>query len=158
MAGEASIGGAASGDRVIMEKSENLILTVTVRAASSELRRAVAEASTIRSRWPRSTSAVPEVGGEGLLVPDRLRLLLGDDRPWVVAAGQLGQVRALGPPPGSAGASRPGARRMSPTVRMPSDSSSPPGDRTHPPQGAHRQRVQERQLPLGRHHHHPGAR
>ena len=112
----------------------------------------------MRSRWLVQLGPVPDVRGEGLLVPDRLGRLLGDHRAGIVAPGQRGQMGTLGSTQVPLEALRDGRAAMSPTVVMPRRLESPAGDRADPPQGPHRQRVEEVELAVGRDHHHARRR
>ncbi len=142
-------GDTSEWDRVIMVKSANLILMVTVRAASSERRRAVAEASTIRRRWPCRSPRSQRSEAKVSSCPIDLASCSGttgrgswpraSSARWVPCADP--EV-ALEGPVGEGGDVAHGEdpERLEP----------PPGDRTDPPQGPYRQRVQEFELPIGR--------
>ncbi len=86
-------------------------LQVTVRA------RRLRPAQTGRRRVDHAGQAavqlgrVPEIGGEGLLVPDRLGRLVRHHRPGVLSPGQRAEVARRRPVPGSARAPRAGGRR-----------------------------------------------
>ncbi len=100
-AASVSMGTVSECDRVRREKSDIRSLTFTVRARRPARRTSDVEASTMRSSRARSSPEVPQVGGEGLLVTDRLLGALGDDGSLVAALGHGRQLVADGQPHGS---------------------------------------------------------
>ena len=140
-----SVGAASVRERVMVLKSPKRTLSWTVRAAACggpEARRhPVGQADEL----VLERGVVVEVGREGLLVADRLHLLVGDDRPVVAVPGEGVEVVTRGV------AERAHERVLGDGGEVADGLDAERGEaafgrRAHTPEAAHRQRVQHAEL------------
>ena len=136
-------------DRVIVRKSWKRTFTVTVRPASRGAGAGAATASAMRTASTRRRVELGVVTGEGLLVADRLRALVGHDRRGRRCRGRAGRGGGRGPRRGRA------TRRRLVEVGEVGDGPDAEavehllGLRPDAPERPHRQRVEEGELVAG---------
>ena len=146
-----SVGAASVRERVTVVKSPKRTLSWTVRAAASRGPQARRHPVGQADELVLERGVVVEVDREGLLVADRLHLLVGDDRPLVAVPGQRVEVVTRGVAEGAhervLGDARRGRRRSRRRARRAAF-----GRRADTPEAAYRQRVQHVELGTGLDH------